>query len=400
MTTPVLESTRAKAGQGPLRIAIVAGEVSGDLLGGALLSALRQRLPELDCEGIAGPRMQAQTCRSLYPLERLSVMGLLAILQRLPELLVARKKLIRHWQKTQPDVFIGIDAPEFNLGLELQLRAQGILTVHFVSPSVWAWREKRIFKIKRAVDLMLALFPFELPIYRAHQVRVAHVGHPLADQIPLEIDREGARCALNLPLSARIIAVLPGSRGSELSYLSTPFIECMHLLQQRDPDLHFVVPLANARRREQFESSLAESGAPSNLHLFDGRSHEVMAAADVVLLASGTATLEALLFKKPMIVAYKVGTFSYWLFKRLLKIKSFSLPNLLAGQTLVPELMQDDVNADALAETVWRQLHLSAIDRDELRASYMQIHEDLRCHAADRAADAIIALLRDNGKLS
>ena len=378
-----------------LRIAVVAGEVSGDLLGGALLQALKAQIPDCEFEGIAGPQMQAQGCQSLYPLERLSVMGILAILQRLPELLVARKRLIKYWISNKPDLFIGIDAPEFNIGLELQLRSAGVLTAHFVSPSVWAWRPKRIFKIKRAVDLMLALFPFELPIYREHNVSAVHVGHPLADQIPMEIDQAGARKALGIDHDARVLAVLPGSRGSELQHLSPAFIGAMQLLWARDPALQFILPCANQRRRRQFEQALQKYGACQNLHLIDGQSHTAMAAADAVLLASGTATLEAMLFKKPMVVAYKIGAFSAWLFRRMLQIKNVSLPNLLAQRELVPELIQEAVTAQNLAETVWQQLHLPASDKAALQQEFIRLHSSLRCNAAQRAADAIVALLRE-----
>jgi len=382
-----------------LTIAIVAGEASGDILGAALMRELKTRLPELQFNGIAGERMQAEGCASRYPLERLSVMGIVAILQRLPELLGARKRLARQWLAEQPDLFIGIDAPEFNLGLEETLKNGGILTAHFVSPSVWAWRQKRIIKIKRAVDLMMTLFPFEEAIYRQHQIRVAHVGHPLADELPLQIDREAARKRLNLPADVKVLAVLPGSRGSELQHLSAPFIAAMNVLQQRDPALHFAVPCANAKRRAQFEHSLRELGSPKNLHLFDGQSHDVMSAANTVLLASGTATLEAMLLKRPMVVAYKVGGFSYWLFKRLLKINRFSLPNLLAGRDVVPELMQADATPEKLAEAVWSQLN-DAHKTREIEQLFGELHQQLRCNAAQRAADAIVALLKDHGKLA
>ncbi|NQD38690.1 lipid-A-disaccharide synthase [Permianibacter sp. IMCC34836] len=383
----------------PVRVAIVAGEASGDILGEALLKALRERLPQLQAEGIAGPRMQAQHCHSRYPMERLSVMGILAILKRLPELLSVRKQLVRHWLQQRPDVFIGIDAPEFNLGLEEQLRAGGVTTVHFVSPSVWAWRKKRIFTIQRAVDLMLTLFPFEQAIYREHGVGVAHVGHPLADQIALDNEPGSARAALAIPDEARVLAVLPGSRGSELKFLSEPFIRAMQLLQQRDATLHFLVPCATPARRAQFSAALQAAGGVSNLHLLDGQSQTAMIAADAILLASGTATLEAMLIKRPMVVAYKVSGFSYAIYKRLLTIGRFALPNLLSGRDLVPELMQDDCTAEKLADAMWQQLSLSAAERAALLAEFRRLHEELRGNAGARAAEAIIALLLQKGRL-
>lgn len=401
MTAPSAASPfPALSSDKPLRVAIVAGEASGDILGEALLRALRERVPQLQAEGIAGPRMQAQGCISLYPMERLSVMGIVAILKRLPELLGVRKKLRRQWQQTRPDVFIGIDAPEFTLGLEEQLRASGLTTVHFVSPSVWAWRKKRIFKIQRAVDLMLTLFPFEQAIYQQHGIPVAHVGHPLADQIPLENDPAPARTALNLPSNARVLALLPGSRGSELKFLSEPFIRAAQALQQREPSLQIVVPCASPSRRQQFEQSLAELGGLANLHLLDGQSQTAMRAADVILLASGTATLEAMLIKRPMVVAYKVSGFSYAIFKRLLTIGRFALPNLLADRDVVPELMQENCTPDKLTEALWQQLQASAAERAALLDEFRRLHEQLRGNAGARAADAVIALLKQKGRLA
>ncbi len=399
--TPVAEhNSTAIVSQAPLRFAIVAGEASGDILGEALLRALRERLPSMQAEGIAGPRMQAQGCASLYPMERLSVMGIVAILQRLPELLGARKKLVQHWLRERPDVFIGIDAPEFNLGLEAQLRAQGLTTVHFVSPSVWAWRKKRIFAIQRAVDLMLTLFPFEQAIYREHQIPVAHVGHPLADQIALDNDPAPARTALNLPADARVLALLPGSRGSELKFLAEPFLRAAQLLLQREPSLQIVVPCASPARRAQLESQISQLGTIANLHLLDGQSQTAMRAADVILLASGTATLEAMLIKRPMVVAYKVGAFSHFVFKRLLTIGRFALPNLLAGRDLVPELMQDDCTPERIADALWQQLQMPAAEQATLMAEFRQLHESLRGNAGVRAAEAIIELLKQKGRLS
>ncbi|HEX4910911.1 MAG TPA: lipid-A-disaccharide synthase [Permianibacter sp.] len=389
--------TSASAPSRALRVAIVAGEASGDILGEALLRALRARVTSLQTEGIAGPRMQQQGCRSLYAMERLSVMGIVAILKRLPELLGVRKRLCRQWLQDKPDVFIGIDAPEFNLGLEAQLRAGGVPTVHFVSPSVWAWRKKRIFKIQRAVDLMLTLFPFEQQIYQQHGIPVAHVGHPLADQIALDNPSAPARAALGIPPDARVLALLPGSRGSELKFLATPFIQAAQQLQQQDPSLHIVVPCASAARRGQFEQALAEAGGLRQLHVLDGQSQQAMCAADAILLASGTATLEAMLIKRPMVVAYRVSAFSYAIFKRLLTIGRFALPNLLAGKDVVPELIQDDCTAGKLAAAVRRQLDATPEEKTSLLREFTAIHEQLRGDAGARAAEAVLAMLHERG---
>lgn len=379
----------------PLRIAIVAGEASGDILGADLVTHLRQRFPDAEFEGLAGPRMQALGVSSLYPMERLSVMGILPILMRLPELLGVRRRLAKRWLTTPPDLFIGVDAPEFNLGLEQRLRAGGVRTVHYVSPSVWAWREKRIFRIARAVDLMLTLFPFELDIYQRHGIRAAHVGHPLADSLPLEPDQVQARRQLQLPATSKVLAVLPGSRGSELKLLAPVFLQVIQRLHARDPSLHFVLPCANEKRRMQLEAAIKDQQITAPLHILDGQSQTAMTAADAVLLASGTATLEAMLLKRPMVVAYRVGAISYAIFKRLLRIRRFALPNLLTGSDLVPELMQDDCTVDKLEQAVSEQLALTTKAREALQARFLEQHLALRLQAGKRAADAISALLTD-----
>ncbi|QGX38725.1 lipid-A-disaccharide synthase [Permianibacter aggregans] len=383
----------------PIRIAVIAGEASGDILGASLLHALNKRLPTVQFEGIPGPRMQNEGCVELAPMERLSVMGIVAILKRLPELLRLRKRLRDHWLHRKPDVFVGIDAPEFNLKLEEFLRQGGVTTVHFVSPSVWAWRKKRIFQIKRAVDKMLILFPFEQTIYDTHEIPASFVGHPLADAYPITPDVAAARAELGIASDAKVLAVLPGSRGSELKFLSEPYIKAMQLLAKRDASMHFIVPLVNDKRRQQFEQALQTFGNVPNLHLVDGQSATVMTAADAVLLASGTATLEAMLLKKLMVVGYRVSGFSYFFFKRLLTIDRFSLPNLLADENLVPELMQHDCTPEKLAESVWRQLQLPEAEKHELINRYTAIHQTLRCNAGERAADAIVDLLQQKGVL-
>lgn len=375
-----------------LRIGILAGESSGDMLGAGLMRALRQRIPNCHFEGIGGPLMEAEGLVSRVPMEHLSVMGLVEPLKRLPELLRIRRELIQHFSQSPPALFIGIDSPDFNLGVELALRQQGIATVHYVSPSVWAWRQGRIHKIKRAVDLVLALLPFEATFYERHQVPVAFVGHPLADEIPLEPDVAAARATLGLATDARVLAVLPGSRQGELARLGPVFLDAVLLLQAQEPALTVLLPCASPARRSQMESLL--QGQPeARVVLLDGQSRTAMAAADAVLLASGTATLEALLLKKPMLVCYRMAWLSYQLISRLLRVPYFSLPNLLSGQALVEELAQEAVTAPALCERLQILLHPATDRRNHLVAHYRTIHETLRRQASDRAAEAVLRLL-------
>lgn len=370
-----------------LRVALVAGEASGDILGSGLMQALKAQHPDIEFMGVGGPRMEAQGLPSYFPMERLSVMGLFEVLGRLVELLLRRRRLVRTLIAERPDVFIGIDAPDFNLGLELKLRRAGIRTVHYVSPSVWAWRQKRVFKIREACDLMLTLFPFEAQFYQQHAVPVRFVGHPLANSIALEVDRAGARQALGLDPDATVVALMPGSRGGEVSRLGPLFLQAAALLNRQRPGLRFVLPCASAPRREQLEQMLA--GQDLHLELLDGRSHEALAACDAVLIASGTATLEALLHKRPMVVAYRVANMTYRILKRLVKSTFFSLPNLLAGRQLVPEFIQDEATAEALAEAVSALLH----DGQEQTEGFAAIHLALRQDASTQAAEAVLQLV-------
>ncbi|HCD54368.1 MAG TPA: lipid-A-disaccharide synthase, partial [Halieaceae bacterium] len=320
-----------------MRVGILAGEASGDILGSRLLSALRRRYPDLQVEGIGGPLMQAQGLHSLFPMDRLSVMGFVEPLKRLPELLRIRRSVYQHFLANPPDVFIGIDSPDFCLRLEARLRRAGIKTVHLVSPSVWAWRQGRIRTIRRAVDRMLCLFPFETAIYHQHGIGADFVGHPLADEIPLFTEREHARRALGLAEEGRLLALLPGSRSGEVAALTPLFLEVARRLAAADPELRFALPAANVEREAQIASLLQQ--APNlPLTLVQGRSRDVMAAADAVLLASGTATLEALLVQRPMAVAYRMAPLSWALVSRLVRIPFAALPNILAGRALVPEL--------------------------------------------------------------
>ncbi|HWV08504.1 MAG TPA: lipid-A-disaccharide synthase [Pseudomonas sp.] len=372
---------------GVLRVALVAGEASGDILGSGLMQALKARHPQVEFIGVGGPLMQAQGLNSYFPMERLAVMGLVEVLGRLPELLSRRRRLVRDLIAAKPDVFIGIDAPDFNLGLELKLRHAGIKTVHYVSPSVWAWRQKRVLKIREACDLMLTLFPFEAQFYDDHQVPVRFVGHPLADTIPPQADRAQAREALNLPADVPVVALMPGSRGGEVARLGALFLDAAVRLRALRPGIHFVLPCATPERREQLEQLL--SGRDLPLTLLDGRSHEALAACNAVLIASGTATLEALLYKRPMVVAYKVAPLTYKILRRLVKSPYISLPNLLAQRLLVPELIQDAATPETLAQVLAPLLEGGEVQTE----GFDVIHRALRRDASVQAADAVLALV-------
>ena len=350
------------------------------------MQAIKLRHPDVEFIGVGGARMEAEGLTSYFPMERLAVMGLVEVLGRLFELLGRRRQLARDLIAAQPDVFIGIDAPDFNLGLELKLRRAGIRTVHYVSPSVWAWRQKRVLKIREACDLMLTLFPFEAQFYDAHQVSVRFVGHPLADAIPQHADRAAARDALDLPHDDAVVALMPGSRGGEVARLGELFLDAAIRLRALRPGIRFLLPCATPERREQLEQMLAGRDLP--LTLLDGRSHEVLAACDAVLIASGTATLEALLYKRPMVVAYRVAPMTYRILKRLVKSPYISLPNLLAERLLVPELIQDAATAEALAQTV-----APLIDGGQVQTEgFDVIHRALRRDASVSAADAVLKL--------
>ncbi|MCQ3829528.1 lipid-A-disaccharide synthase [Microbulbifer elongatus] len=373
---------------------MLAGEASGDILGAGLIAALQKRFSSVEVVGIAGPRMLALGAQSLFPMERLSVMGLVEPLKRLPELLRIRRTLREQFIANPPDIFIGIDSPDFNLGLEEALRAAGIPTVHYVSPSVWAWRRGRIKKIARAVDHMLTLLPFEADFYREHQVPVTFVGHPLADEIPLDVDVAEARRALGFAEQDEIVALLPGSRGGEVRLLGPLFLQAALWCQQRRPGLKFVLPAASPERRAQLEQQLAQAPALQELSLtiIDGNSQQALAASDAVLIASGTATLETMLMNKPMVVAYKMATLSYAIFSRMLHTPWVSLPNLLAQKELVPEILQDDATPEALGAAVLNYFH-DPLAGDQLRRAFSEMHQELRRNASEKAADAVCALL-------
>lgn len=377
-----------------MRIGVVAGEASGDLLGSRVLAALKSRYKHICVEGIGGPLMQAQGLNSLYPMERLSVMGLVEPLQRLPELLRIRRSLIAHFRSSPPDLFLGIDAPDFNLALERKLRHSRIRTAHLVSPSVWAWRRGRIHKIKRSVDLMLCLFPFETAMYREHGVPADFVGHPLADEIPQRVEPDAARDALGLNPPGRLLAVLPGSRRGEVQLLAPPFLQAASLLSEADPQLSFVIPAANDTIRVDLMQILA-SYPELPLTLVAGRSRQVMAAADAVLLASGTAALEAALLKRPMVVAYRMGAVNWWLISRLVKIPYAALPNILADRQLVPELLQRAVTPQALVSALEPLLAGEGAAGEQLQA-FAAIHRQLQLGSAERTAAALVKLLNSS----
>ncbi len=371
---------------GALRIALVAGEASGDILGSGLMRAIKARHPDAQFIGVGGPLMEAEGMVSYFPMERLSVMGLVEVLGRLKELLARRKLLIQTLIDERPDVFIGIDAPDFTLNIELKLRQAGIKTVHYVSPSVWAWRQKRVLKIREGCDLMLTLLPFEARFYEEKGVPVRFVGHPLADTVPLEADRYAARAELGLGDSP-VVALMPGSRGGEVGRLGALFFDTADRLLAQRPNLRFVLPCASPQRRAQIEQLLQGRNLP--LTLLDGRSHVALAACDAVLIASGTATLEALLYKRPMVVAYRLAPLTYWILKRMVKSPYVSLPNLLAQRLLVPELLQDAATADALAQTL-----LPLLDNgSEQTVGFDEIHRTLRRDASNQAADAVLSLI-------
>jgi lipid-A-disaccharide synthase len=382
----------------PRRVVLVAGEASGDLLGAGLIMALREHYPDAQFAGIGGERMIAAGFESWHPMRKLSIMGLVEVLRHLPELLAIRRDCVRRALAFRPDAFIGIDAPDFNLGVERRLKQRGIRTVHYVSPSVWAWREKRAAKIGRSADRVLCLFPMEPPIYAQHGVDALFVGHPLADSMPLDPDRALARAQLDLPADARVLALLPGSRLGEIARLGPDFIAAARLLAHQLPGLRVVAPMANAQCRAAFERELSAMPDGNDVFVIDGHAHEAMAAADAILLASGTATLEAMLAKRPMVVGYRIAPLTYRIVKGLglLKVERYALPNVLAGRDLAPELMQDACTPQALAAALLPSLQGGTVDAD-LLAEYRRLHLMLRHDASRSAAAAIVDLFATAG---
>jgi lipid-A-disaccharide synthase len=375
----------------PLHVGIVAGEASGDNIGAGLIEAIRAQVPDAVFEGIGGPRMTQAGCYSLYPIERLSVMGLVEVVRHLPELVSIRRDLKRHFLATPPDIFIGIDSPDFNLTLERRLRRSGIRTMHYVSPSVWAWRSYRVRKIAASVDCMLTLFPFEEQFYRDRQVPARCVGHPMADAIADEVDRGEARRHLDIRHRGPLVAILPGSRVSEVKRMAQPFLQAAAWCHERRIDMRFVVPLASQACRDVFESVLTQTAGRLPVTLLDGDSLGAMAAADAVMLASGTATLECMLLKRPMVVAYRLAPLTYRMARLLVKSRYFSLPNLLAGRPLVRELIQDEVTAENLGREILTLIQNRA-RAQEIATVFAQIHADLRRDANRQAADILLEM--------
>ena len=375
-----------------MRIAIIAGEASGDLLGAGLIRAVTARYPLARFEGIAGPRMTAAGCEALYPMERLAVIGLLETFRRYRELRGVRDRLIKRFIADPPDLFVGVDAPDFNLSLELALRQAGTSTVHYASPQVWAWRKYRLPKIRRAVDMMLTLFPFEEKFFLDYGIKARFVGHPLADIIPESTDQGGARAELGLAPDGEVVAILPGSRLSEVSLLAEPMVGAARWLSGHRPGVRFVVPLVNEQVRERFEAALSAQGGCAGMQLLEGDARNAMAAADAVLLASGTATLEALLLKRPMVITYRLGRFSWWLASKVVNVPFAGLPNLLAGKAVVPELLQDDATPEKLGGALLQYLE-NPEQADALKEEFRRIHTVLRNHADERAADAVLEVM-------
>lgn len=374
------------------RIAIVAGEPSGDALGGDLMKSLRKRYPDAYFEGVGGRAMCREGLVSLYPMDTLSVMGLAEVVRHLPRISRVRRELVHHYRYEPPDIFIGIDSPDFNLGLERKLRQAGIPTVHYVSPSVWAWRRGRIKGIARSVDRMLTLFPFEASFYQAHEVPVTFVGHPAADRFPVEVDTDGYRETVGIAPDARVLALLPGSRSGEIHRLGMPFMMAAAELQRRLPGLVVLVPVASPRLRPDIEAVAEKAGVVATF--IDGGSEQAMGAADAVLTKSGTASLEAMLLKRPMVVGYRVAPLTAWLVRRLglVAISVFALPNLLAGRSVVPEYIQEALQPGPVADDMERLLTDSDA-ADDVRACFEEQHRRLRLGASERAAEAVAGLI-------
>ncbi|TCV92574.1 lipid-A-disaccharide synthase [Biostraticola tofi] len=377
----------------PLVIGLVAGETSGDILGAGLMRALREHLPDVRFVGVAGPRMQAEGCEAWFEMEELAVMGIVEVVERLPRLLSIRRKLTRRFTELRPDVFVGIDAPDFNITLEGRLKKQGIRTIHYVSPSVWAWRQKRVFKIGKATDNVLAFLPFEKAFYDRFNIPCQFIGHTLADAMPLTPDQAAARRELGLAEDARCLALLPGSRRAEVELLSADFLHTAALLRQTLPELEIVVPLVNAGRREQFERIKAQVAPDLPVHLLNGMAREAMIASDAALLASGTASLECMLAKCPMVVGYRMKPSTFWLAKRLVKTPWVSLPNLLAGKELVKELLQDECQPAALAAALTPLLNDPSRSA-ALKQTFRELHQQIRCNADQQAAQAVMKLIK------
>ena len=374
------------------RIAIIAGEASGDLLAARLILALKQMQPDLVFEGIAGPEMQAAGCTSLFPLDKLSVMGLVEVLKDLPALLSIRRQLKQRWLETPPDLFIGVDAPDFNLPLAASLHAEGIPTVHYVSPSIWAWREGRVKKIQGKIDLMLTLFPFEVDFYKKHQVPAQFVGHPLADELSFAAKASTARQRLGLARDQPVLGILPGSRTKEIQALGAVFIQTAQILKLKYPDLQLVLPTVRADLKARLQTIQQQVAPELPVTYVEGQSRVVMQAADYLLMASGTAVLEGMLSGRLMVAAYRVSPITWWLIHtfKLAKVNYVTLPNNLAGEELVPELLQDRANPPELAAALESLMHIAPERKAYLLERFKALQLQLRGDASTHAAKAIL----------
>lgn len=375
-----------------MRIAVVAGEPSGDFLGGGLIRCLAKRYPQARFEGIGGPEMQKAGLQSLYPLEALSVMGLVEVLRHLPRLLRIRRCLARRWEADPPDAFVGIDAPDFNLPLARRLRGKGITTVQYVSPTVWAWREGRIKTLRAAVDQVLCIYPFEHDYFSERKLSSQFVGHPMADSVPLEQDPADARRALGLPIQGLLLAILPGSRLSEVNRLGPVFVNALELIFAQCPSLQVVIPCATPALRAVLTQQLAHTDLADQVLLLDGQAQQALIAADAGLIASGTATLEALLCRCPAVMAYKVNGFSAALGRRLIRVPYFAMPNLMAGEALIPEFIQEQATPRPIANAVLERLQNPAL-RAEMNRRFAELHHKLRQRADESAAAAVSELI-------
>ena len=377
-----------------VRIAIVAGEASGDLLASHLMAALKAKLPDVVFYGIGGPKMQALGFDAWWPMEKLAVMGYVDALKHYREITGIRRQLKKRLLDIRPDIFIGVDAPDFNLGLETDLKSAGIKTIHYVSPSIWAWRGGRIKKIARAVNRVLALFPMEPPLYEKERIPVTYVGHPLADIIPLVTNMLAVREKLSMPKDVPVFAMLPGSRKGELEMMADTFVQTAKLIRERFlPDALFIVPLTTRETRLQFETAIYQQQAGDiPFRLLFGHAQDALGAADVSLVASGTATLEAALIKRPMVITYKIAKLSYWIMKRMAYQAFVGLPNILAGRSVVPEILQDDATPENLAETLVK-LYEDKENAEAVAEAFTDIHLQLRQNTAEKAANAVIECL-------
>ncbi len=374
----------------PLKIGLIAGEHSGDILGADLIRALKLQHPDAIFYGIGGARMRAEGFQAIFDMEELAVMGIVEVLGRLPRLLQVRKEILQHFYTDRPDVFIGIDAPDFNLPVELKLKNAGIKTVHYVSPSVWAWRHKRIFKIAKATNLVLSLLPFEKAFYDTYQVPCQFVGHTLADQMPLTPDKTAEKVALGFAAEQPLLALMPGSRTNEIKLLAPGFFAAATQLLAEQPQLQLVCNMVTKEKAALYEKIKAELAPELPVTLLIGKARATLTAADAVFIASGTATLEAMLAKTPMVVAYKTNWLTYQIAKRMVKLQHVSLPNLLANQALVTELLQDAATSDALVNAMRPLLQA---DASGVSSHFLQIHQQLRCDASAQAAKAILELI-------